>query len=800
MNLTRKCIFKKFKTFEEFWAQAQTVFLLPTARTLTDRINAYFFAYKVYDYWKLNWYLGEEETFFGKFFTELATKFYQLSKRESVYLKIFPNLHTWTNLLNIRTSEYDNITDFVDKIISQVEGQKVNTAGGLGKQEDFPDDPYKAKIEWLKQNINRQRGLVSIETKQQLETNLTNTEKELETLKEQKLAETDANKQQALDKTIELKEGQIQSLKDKIVYWTEKGITSQESLNPNWTKERGITNRKTGNRTIDTKQQRNQQIGKVLQAFNNLEVDLLGYIQSFSHLFDSWAETSFSLNEVVACAVEGKEFKYITRKAIEEQEEIQQQAQKDTEIEEISQETYNKLKNEGKPVEKTWYLECLVRQKQRLEKQLKKGSSPATKENTERCLEGVNKLIDIFFEDIKDSSLEHYDKVMAKITGFKELKQELRDRLEIASYYKRIGKKLPQVFYCLVGKPGVGKTEIVKQIAKAYQRQLEIIGMAGLTDPAILNGRERAYKSSRWGRIMDAFVERNAQMTIKLTDLEADLTKLQAKTVKTELEKQKQQELTEEIKKWKEAKDTERKVDKASQSAIILLDESEKAKDESVLFVVGQLTDRGLNFDFYDKFFEYRLDLSSALIFLTANYPDRVPDFIQSRCKFVNIPLLTYAERLEILENKKKDFIRDYFPADDPKIDAYNSENGFLTKKQRKVAEKIGEKFLKCCITEEFGVRGAIMNLISAVDFFVLLEVRGILKDLVSLDNYSREEDEEKVHNLYYQIEDKEYLLSLTKKRDIEWVKEKSKEQGKAESVLNLVADWPNYNAKWKPN
>jgi hypothetical protein len=48
---------------------------------------------------------------------------------------------------------------------------------------------------------------------------------------------------------------------------------------------------------------------------------------------------------------------------------------------------------------------------------------------------------------------------------------------------------------------------------------------------------------------MDAFVERNAQMTIKLTDLEADLTKLQAKTVKTELEKQKQQELTEEIKK-----------------------------------------------------------------------------------------------------------------------------------------------------------------------------------------------------------------------------------------------------------
>ena len=92
------------------------------------------------------------------------------------------------------------------------------------------------------------------------------------------------------------------------------------------------------------------------------------------------------------------------------------------------------------------------------------------------------------------------------------------------------------------------------------------------------------------------------------------------------------------------------------------------------------------------------------------------------------------------------------------------------------------------------------MNLISTIDFFVLLEVRGILKDFDSLDDYSREEDEEKAHNLYYQIKDKEYLLPLTKKRDIEWVKEKSKEQGKAESVLNLVADWPNYNANWKPN
>jgi hypothetical protein len=37
------------------------------------------------------------------------------------------------------------------------------------------------------------------------------------------------------------------------------------------------------------------------------------------------------------------------------------------------------------------------------------------------------------------------------------------------------------------------------------------------------------------------------------------------------------------------------------------------------------------------------------------------------------------------------------------------------------------------------------------------------------------------------------------KKRDTEYKKDKKEADGKAESVLNLVSDWPDYDANWKP-
>src|SRR5437764_402621 len=117
--------------------------------------------------------------------------------------------------------------------------------------------------------------------------------------------------------------------------------------------------------------------------------------------------------------------------------------------------------------------------------------------------------------------------------------------------------------------------------------------------------------------------------------------------------------------------------------------------------VVGQITDRRMNYDFYDRFLEYRVDLRQALIFLTANNRDDISEIIRSRCKFVHIPLLSFVERLEILRKKRMEFIRDYFPSSSREIDRDNELNEILTSQQQKISDKISDEFLAKCLTRE---------------------------------------------------------------------------------------------------
>src|SRR6185312_589361 len=100
-----------------------------------------------------------------------------------------------------------------------------------------------------------------------------------------------------------------------------------------------------------------------------------------------------------------------------------------------------------------------------------------------------------------------------------------------------------------------------------------------------------------------------------------------------------------------------------------------------------------------------------------------VPDFVRSRCKRVNIQLLKFEERLEILRNRRDAFAREYFPSNirgekeaggiEIKYDEdeYNKkmDPDSFTPDQALIRERLNDDFLKLCITEEFGVRGGIM-------------------------------------------------------------------------------------------
>jgi|SRR5437588_5711079 len=122
---------------------------------------------------------------------------------------------------------------------------------------------------------------------------------------------------------------------------------------------------------------------------------------------------------------------------------------------------------------------------------------------------------------------------MSQITGFKEFKAELRTRTEIAAYYLDIGQKPPQIFYCLLGKPGVGKSEISKTLAKAYNRPFNVLGMAGQAHPKILKGMRPTLDGAKYGRITESFVDCKANIFITKEEHQKELARINKKTKKT---------------------------------------------------------------------------------------------------------------------------------------------------------------------------------------------------------------------------------------------------------------------------
>jgi len=90
LNIFDKTIVKKFPEWKGFWNQAKQTFINSgAAKTEKEKFNAYFFTWKVYDYWKYNIYWGYPDQFFNKLYSRLAVAFLELQKRELLYSNLF---------------------------------------------------------------------------------------------------------------------------------------------------------------------------------------------------------------------------------------------------------------------------------------------------------------------------------------------------------------------------------------------------------------------------------------------------------------------------------------------------------------------------------------------------------------------------------------------------------------------------------------------------------------------------------------------------------------------------------------
>lgn len=101
---------------------------------------------------------------------------------------------------------------------------------------------------------------------------------------------------------------------------------------------------------------------------------------------------------------------------------------------------------------------------------------------------------------------EHY--------GLEKVKERIIDSLAV---YKRNPDFSGQIL-CLAGPPGVGKTSVVKSLAKSMNRKYVRVALGGIHDEAEIRGHRKTYIGSMPGRIIDAVVKSGVMNPIILLD------------------------------------------------------------------------------------------------------------------------------------------------------------------------------------------------------------------------------------------------------------------------------------------
>ncbi len=180
--------------------------------------------------------------------------------------------------------------------------------------------------------------------------------------------------------------------------------------------------------------------------------------------------------------------------------------------------------------------------------------------------------------------------------GLKRIKERFIEMLAVKARTDNVRGQI----ICLVGPPGVGKTSIVRSVAKSMGRKYVRLSLGGVSDEAEIRGHRKTYVGAMPGRIVNALI-----------------------TAKT-------------------------------YNPIILLDEIDKlGKDYKgdPASAMLEVLDPEQNFAFRDNFMEFPIDLSKVLFITTANDVSTIPQPLYDRMEIIELTSYTPEEKFMIAKN-----------------------------------------------------------------------------------------------------------------------------------------------------